>query len=278
MDLELSNRVVPSQGPAAAFVAIAATMLAEGARVLLTRRDGAALEDARASLATGMVLGLQRMWLTTATAGIVSALDAWKPPSTFEVLVANVGGGYLAGWDVGDDKLEAALEHNLAGSVRLVREAWRMQPAAEAEGTGAEHHRHFLYRGRGHHGCPFAYGMAKAGLNHFVGEMALVGPSMRVNAVAPGYSLRRWQLGAQSSAAWGIERWIRREVALKRFGTVEEIADVVTFLASPRAAFVTGATWIADGGQVRAAAEAFGGFTRRWASRKRRATSDAIVA
>ena len=77
---------------------------------------------------------------------------------------------------------------------------------------------------------------------------------MRVNAVAPGNILFEGGSWARNREARpeGIERWIRREVALKRFGTVEEIADVVTFLASPRAAFVTGATWIADGGQVRA--------------------------
>ena len=261
MDLELSNRVVLVAGASRGIGrGIAATMLAEGARVLLTGRDGAALEDARASLATEhgprVTAHVADM---TATAGIVSALDACEAAFDVpEVLVANVGGGYLTpGWDVGDDKLEAALEHNLAGSVRLVREGVRrMQPAAEAEGHPA---RNIIVissiAGVDIMGAPFAYGMAKAGLNHFVGEMArLVGPSMRVNAVAPGNILFEGGSWARNREARpeGIERWIRREVALKRFGTVEEIADVVTFLASPRAAFVTGATWIADGGQVRA--------------------------
>ena len=44
---------------------------------------------------------------------------------------------------------------------------------------------------------------------------------------------------------------LSREVALKRLGKPEEVADLVTFLASPRAAFITGAVTVADGGQLR---------------------------
>ena len=44
---------------------------------------------------------------------------------------------------------------------------------------------------------------------------------------------------------------LAREVPLNRLGTLDEIADVAVFLASPRAAFVHGANWVVDGGQVR---------------------------
>ena len=49
--------------------------------------------------------------------------------------------------------------------------------------------------------------------------------------------------------AWG--RWIQREVSLRRFGTPDEIADAVVWLASERASFVTGSTVVVDGGQLR---------------------------
>ena len=49
----------------------------------------------------------------------------------------------------------------------------------------------------------------------------------------------------------GVEEMLSREVSLGRFGTPEEIADVAVFLASPRAAFVTGSVFVVDGGQSR---------------------------
>jgi 3-oxoacyl-[acyl-carrier protein] reductase len=45
---------------------------------------------------------------------------------------------------------------------------------------------------------------------------------------------------------------LAREVALRRLGTPGEIADIVAFLVSPRAAFITGTVIVADGGQLRA--------------------------
>jgi 3-oxoacyl-[acyl-carrier protein] reductase len=44
---------------------------------------------------------------------------------------------------------------------------------------------------------------------------------------------------------------LSREVALRRMGKPEEIGDLVAFLASPRAAFITGTVVVADGGQLR---------------------------
>lgn len=49
----------------------------------------------------------------------------------------------------------------------------------------------------------------------------------------------------------GVESMLMKEVPLQRFGTLDEIVDIVVFLASGRAAFVSGANWVIDGGQVR---------------------------
>ncbi len=104
-------------------------------------------------------------------------------------------------------------------------------------------------------GAPIAYSAAKAALNAYVRGMArpLGAAGIRINAVAPGNILFKggsWEARVRENPA-ATAAMLKREVALARFGEAEEIAQVVAFLASPCAAFVTGAIWIADGGQIR---------------------------
>src|SRR5436309_2695819 len=74
-----------------------------------------------------------------------------------------------------------------------------------------------------------------------------------VNAVAPGSVL--WEGGGwdrrQKADPEGIADFVRHEMPMGRFGTVEEVADVVAFLCSRQASLVTGACIAVDGGQGR---------------------------
>lgn len=264
VDLGLEGRTVLVAGASKGIGhGITAAFLAEGARVMMTGRGAADLALAHAGFEAeyGDRVALFSGDMTE-TVEIRAALDAaiarFGPLHT---LVANVGGGYLKpGWDVEDDDLDAALQHNLTGTMRLVREGVRRMKGGdqgrEAARSAADASIIVIssIAGVDAMGAPVAYGVAKAGLNHYVASMArLLGPALRINVVAPGNILfdgGSWDLNMRARPeAW--TRWVEREVALQRFGRVEEIADVVAFLASRRAGFVTGATWIADGGQVR---------------------------
>ncbi|HEX9102556.1 MAG TPA: SDR family oxidoreductase, partial [Polyangia bacterium] len=77
---------------------------------------------------------------------------------------------------------------------------------------------------------------------------------IRVNAVAPGsifFPGGGWER-RQKADPDGIAAFVARELPFGRFGAPEEVADVVTFLCSPRAQWVHGATIVVDGGQSRA--------------------------
>jgi 3-oxoacyl-[acyl-carrier protein] reductase len=72
------------------------------------------------------------------------------------------------------------------------------------------------------------------------------GKNIYVNAVAPGYVPTDLTNALPNEVKEGIVRF----VALQRFGTCEEIADAVAFLASDRASYITGQTLAVDGGMV----------------------------
>jgi NAD(P)-dependent dehydrogenase (short-subunit alcohol dehydrogenase family) len=71
--------------------------------------------------------------------------------------------------------------------------------------------------------------------------------SIRVNAVAPGVVMTEGALSEMLISPDTIER-IERAIPLKRLGTPEDIAHLVTFLVSDAAAYITGETIAADGG------------------------------
>ncbi|MEU6082566.1 SDR family NAD(P)-dependent oxidoreductase [Streptomyces sp. NPDC047108] len=98
-----------------------------------------------------------------------------------------------------------------------------------------------------HHGIPGhpAYAAAKGGLLSLCSQLAVeYGPEVRVNAVLPGPVL---------TAAWdGVGDEDRRRsvagTAARRFGTPEEVAAAIAFLASDEASYITGASLVVDGG------------------------------
>jgi ketoreductase RED2 len=91
-------------------------------------------------------------------------------------------------------------------------------------------------------GSSIPYAASKAALNHMTVLLAkVVGPEVRVNAVAPGLVDTPW------TEDWDVIREAVRQVApLKRSGQPEDVAEVVLALA--RAAYVTGQVVVVDGG------------------------------
>ncbi len=92
------------------------------------------------------------------------------------------------------------------------------------------------------------YSAAKAGVIGFTKAMAkeYAPKNIAVNAVAAGYI----PTDLTNALPQDIKDNIVKFIPMQRFGTVEEVADVVAFLASDRASYITGQTIAVDGGMV----------------------------
>lgn len=103
--------------------------------------------------------------------------------------------------------------------------------------------------------APITYSAAKSALHAVIRGLSrpLGKTGIRINGVAAGNILHKTSVWAAKmrKERKKTEAWLKREVSLQRLGHSQEIGDVVAFLASPRASFVSGAIWVVDGGQTR---------------------------
>ncbi|MGA2603524.1 MAG: SDR family NAD(P)-dependent oxidoreductase [Verrucomicrobiia bacterium] len=98
-------------------------------------------------------------------------------------------------------------------------------------------------------GCT-PYGGTKGFLHAFVAGVAIEQAKygVRANCVCPGPIDTAWTRPGKGPMSETMANSIDDGVPLGRRGTPEEIANVVTFLASDEASYVTGVRWLADGG------------------------------
>ena len=179
-----------------------------------------------------------------------------------DILVNNVGGssapsgGVLA---LGDEDWQHTIDANLFAAVRLDR---GLLPGMLERGTGVIIHISSIQRRLPLFEATLAYAAAKAALTTYSkGLSKEIGPKgVRVNSVAPGFietTAAQGLVARLAEKAGSDEDTARRGlmdslggIPIGRPGRPEEVAELVAFLVSDRAASIHGSEYVIDGGTV----------------------------
>jgi len=256
MDLHLADKVAIITGSSRGLGLASATALAqEGCLVTLCARGAPRLAEAAAEVGAACgdpsrVLAVQADVATVE--GVAALVD--RTVSRFgglDILVNNVGlarGGDLLATT--DTDWQEAIDLTLMPAVRASRLA---VPHMRQRGGGVILMIASIF-GR-ETGGRMTYNAVKAAEISLAKSLAqqLARDNIRVNSVAPGSILfpgGSWWKRREADPD-GIAEFVRRELPFGRFGTPEEVGQVVAFLASPKASWVSGASIVVDGCQSR---------------------------
>ncbi len=256
MDLQLQGKVAIITGSSRGLgLASAQALAAEGASVVICARGAARLEEAaeivkRAASRPDAVLAVQADLASEEGIErlIASAVETF---GGVDILVNNVGLGRGAGLlETPDDVWQEAFDQTLYPAIRASRAA---VPHMKARGGGVILLITSIWGREG--GGRMTYNAVKAAEISLGKSLAreLAPHNIRVNSVAPGSILfpgGSWDT-RQKADPEGIADFVKRELPFGRFGAAHEVGDVVCFLASPRAAWVSGACVPVDGCQGR---------------------------
>ncbi len=225
--------------------AIAKLLLQTGAKVMISSRKEELLAKAAAELSEFGVCEYMPCDIRETEQIQAVAARIKEKFGRLDVLVNNAGGQFpTLARALTDKGWSAVINNNLNGTFYVTREMGNAFFIPQKSGTIvniiADIHRGFP--GMIHTGA------ARAGVENMTKTLALEWSqyNIRVNAIAPGTiessGLKTYPKPVQDMFVDGM-----KEVPMQRYGTVEEIANAVGFMASPLASYISGVTLYVDG-------------------------------
>lgn len=261
MNLEISNRVAMIAAASKGLgKACAQALAAEGCHVSLCARNAAELDAARAEIIATGVTGN----VLTVQADVSSAddLSRWFAQTTaafgqVDILVTNTGGPPVSKFmHLSDEQWQAGVDSTLLNVVRLSR---LVIPGMQQRRWGRIIHLTSFVAKQPLDDLTISSTL-RAGLSGLTKTMASqVGPdNITVNAVLMGHLMtdRQYHIADVRVKERGItyEQYFEEaaaQIPLRRIGDPRELGEVVAFLASARASYVTGISMLVDGGLYR---------------------------
>ncbi|MGK6352626.1 SDR family NAD(P)-dependent oxidoreductase [Parapedobacter sp. DT-150] len=229
--------------------AIALAFGAEGAKVVVTYRTDEAggkqtAEDIRAMGGNAICLHLD----VSDEMAVAEVFDQIiHQYGQVDILVNNAGvnGSDVPVADMSTATFDKCIKTNLYGPFFCCREYLRRRRDASSEGS-------MIFISSIHEDINTAgnadYNASKGGLKNFSRSLALelADKQIRVNNIAPGMILTKMNQAAIADDAVRKEK--EQHIPMKRAGKPEDVAQVAVFLASADSSYVTGATYVVDGG------------------------------
>jgi NAD(P)-dependent dehydrogenase (short-subunit alcohol dehydrogenase family) len=237
------KRVIVTGGAQGIGAAMAARFIDEGARVAILDKNPEALAGTAARLPSLAATIRADVSAAGEVAAAFAEIDRlW---GGLDVLVNNAGISIRHRFlDITQEEWRRVIQTNLDGIFYVAREAARRM----MNGNGGV----ILNMGStngimGYHHYA-DYNASKAGVIELTRSMALeLAPRVRVNCVCPGYILTPMQAAEYTPE---MLRAFQAKIPLDRLGKPEDVAALFAFLASDEAAFITGQTFVIDGGEI----------------------------
>jgi NAD(P)-dependent dehydrogenase (short-subunit alcohol dehydrogenase family) len=239
------KHVLVTGGTSGIGLATARAFASEGARVVFTGRDQSALDKTASQLGENVIA--VRSDAGSVADGINLAKLLQERGVMLDAVFVNAGVARLAPFEAVDEETwDATFNTNLKGPYFLMKALLpRLNPGAAIVLNGSIN---------AHIGMAntTVYAASKAALISLAKTLSseLLSRGVRVNVVSAGpvrtHLLDRMGLPAEQLSE--VEAGIQAQIPLKRFGTPDEIASAVLYLASIESAYIVGTELVADGG------------------------------